>query len=124
MIHTYQTILTEKLLQIKNDLSAIATYNAQTDDWEAVPDSEDVSESEADSNIGADGVEDWNERRATLATLETEYRNITRALEKITKNNYGYCEICHDHIPEERLLANVTARTCLAHLNDEVDLPL
>ena len=64
------------------------------------------------------------ERRATLSALETEYRDIKRALQKIADGNYGTCEICGEPIEEDRLNFKPTARTCTKHMNDESQLPL
>ena len=78
--------------------------------------------SEADPNDVADRTEEYNERRATLAPLETRYRNIVRALKKIELGTYGICEVSGEVIEPERLAANPAARTCLAHLDEEVTL--
>jgi RNA polymerase-binding transcription factor DksA len=114
--------LTADLARITAELSAIARHNPTTDDWEAVPDIAELSE--ADQNTEADTVEEWNERRATLASLEIEYRDIKRALAKIAAGTYGVCEIAGEPIEPERLAFKPTARTCQAHLNEEHTLPL
>jgi RNA polymerase-binding transcription factor DksA len=78
---------------------------------------------EADENVSADRAEDWLERTATLAALETRYNSIERALEKIDNGTYGMCELCGAVIEADRLDANPGARTCKKHINDEQDLP-
>lgn len=119
-------ILIEKALrdeyaQITTDLKTIALRNEKTGDWEALP----VDEmEEADLNSEADGVEDWNERNATVTQLETTYRNIVRALKKIEHNTFGICEICEEPIAPQRLAILPTARTCAVHIDDERTLPL
>ena len=110
------------LERITSELNHIGNYNAETDDWEAVPDPTELTES--DSNSEADATEEWNERRATLSALETEYRHLKRALGKITAGTYGTCEISGEPIEIERLNILPTARTCLAHLDQESSLPL
>lgn len=119
---TFQTELEAQLLAITSELSAIAVHNHETDDWEALP--VGTESSEPDENDEADVVEDWNERRATVSVLETDYRNITRALAKIPAGNYGICEISGEPIEEARLRANPAARTCIAHREEEGNLPL
>lgn len=113
--------LEERLKTITNDLSQIAVYHAPSDDWEAIPDPTELTE--ADENSEADAVEDWNERRSTLAALETEYRNVKRALAKIANGTYGYCEVSGAPIEANRLAANPAARTCVKHMDEESTLP-
>ncbi len=122
---TDYTIIKETLesehARIVADLEVIATYNEMTSDWEATP----IDEmEEADLNNEADGVEEWNERNATVAQLETTYRNIKRALEKIATDKFGVCEICAEVILKERLVILPTARTCMVHIDDERTLSL
>lgn len=115
--HTLETLLDE----IITELETIAVYRTETDDWVAKPES---SGGEADENVEADLVEDWNERRSTLSELETRYQNIKRALKKIEDGTFGICEVSGDPIEADRLEANPAARTCKAHLEQEQDLPL
>jgi RNA polymerase-binding transcription factor DksA len=118
----FKNKLEEMLLRVTEELNLIANYEESTDNWEATPVGTEVGE--ADENSEADVVEEWNERRATVSVLETDYRNIVRALEKISAGTYGICEISGNQIEEKRLLANPTARTCVAHMNDEGSLSL
>ncbi len=108
--------------RIEEELSTMAVYNAQTDDWELLL--ENDSQFDADSNDVGDFNEAADEQIATLALLETRYRNIVRALAKVEAGTYGICEISGETIEAARLHANPAARTCLAHLNDEDLLPL
>jgi DnaK suppressor protein len=119
---TFKTTLESKLAAITSELSSIASHNPETDDWEALP--VGTESSEPDENDEADVVEEWNERRATVSVLETDYRNITRALAKIADGTYGVCEISGEPIEQARLNANPAARTCIAHKEDEGTLSL
>jgi RNA polymerase-binding transcription factor DksA len=112
----------EELIRLTKELSHIAVYEESTGDWVAVPDSEELKE--IDSNAEADGVEEWNERRATLAQLEMLYHNTKHALEKIALGTYGICEICQQPIEADRLAVIPIARTCKTHMNDERTLAL
>lgn len=114
--------LDTQLAQIISDLSSIAEQNSESGDWVAIPDTQDKSS--ADDNDEADGIEEWNERRATVAQLEITYRNIMRALQKITDGTYGVCEISGEAIEPERLAINPTARTCKAHMDEERTLSM
>lgn len=118
----FQLRLEAQLAQITSELNTIGYLNEATDNWEAKPDTEELSE--ADINNEADAVEEWNERRSTLATLETEYRDIKRALGKIINGTYGICEISGEPIEEARLEAKATARTSSKHMDEETQLPL
>ncbi len=121
-ITTQKNTLESLKAAIITELGTLAVYNAATDDWEARFDFE--NNDEADSDLLGDAAEAAEERIATLALLETRYRNIVRALEKIENGTYGICEISGEHIEPDRLHANPAARTCKAHLDDEIDLPL
>jgi DnaK suppressor protein len=107
--------------RITEELEAIATYDEASDNWEAVPDN---LSAEADINVEADAVEEWNERRATVSALETEYRDIKRALHNIVTAAFGVCEICGEPIEAARLAVKPTARTCSQHMNEESQLSL
>jgi len=118
----YKAALLLALAQVETDLQSIATKDEETGDWVAVPDATELNE--ADINSEADGVEEWNERRATTASLELMYQNTKRALSKIDAGTYGTCEICSQPIESERLEVIPTARTCKAHRDEERTLSL
>jgi RNA polymerase-binding transcription factor DksA len=118
----YKKQLESALTEIVSELTSIASHNEETGDWEAVPDAETLGN--ADDNIEADAIEDWNSRRAIVTELETRYRNINRALEKIAADTYGICEISGAPIEPERLAANPAARTNIANRDRERELPL
>ena len=121
-ISTHKTTLEALKATLIEDLSTIAAHNPTTDDWEVRTDQQAYTE--ADTNSQADSEEDADERIATLAELETRYRNIVRALHKIEAGTYGICEVSGAPIEPKRLEANPAARTCIAHMHEEADLPL
>lgn len=121
-LDTYKTALLVLQKQLTAELTTIAYYNQKTGDWEVRVD--DVINTESDSNDVADFGEEADERIATLAELETRFRNVERALKKLENNTFGVCEIGGEQIKTERLKANPAARTCTAHLEQEADLPL
>jgi RNA polymerase-binding transcription factor DksA len=114
--------LETELTKLTRELAAIAVYDRATDNWEALP--VGTESPEPDETDEADVVEEWNERRATVSVLEIEYHNVKRALSKIDNGTYGICEVSGEPIEEERLLANPTARTCIAHREEEDILSL
>ena len=103
-----------------SELETIAVQDTKTGDWVAKP---DAITGEADENVSADTTEDWNERRALVAQLETRYHNVVLALKKFEDNTFGRCEICEEVIESDRLNANSAARTCKIHLERERELP-
>lgn len=109
------------LMSLSAELATIAVHNPETDDWEAKP---EHNEESADENAAADVTEEWTERSGTVAALETEYRATKRALARIAAGTYGTCEICGEEILPARLAIKPSARTCIAHLDDEATLPL
>lgn len=121
-LQSKKSILQDLRTALVRELETLAVYHPKTDDWEARFDQEAIEE--ADNDLMSDMSEAAEERIATLALLETRYRNIVRALNKIETGTYGICEISGAPIEEDRLKANPAARTCKAHLEDEVDLPL
>lgn len=117
----FKARLETMLNEITEELKTIGIHNPENpSDWEAVPEGVDVGE--PDPNVAADRVEEWDERRALVATLETRYNNIVRALKKIEDGSYGVCEISGKEIEADRLNANPAARTNKEHMNDESEL--
>lgn len=110
----YQGRLLTMLEEITKELQSIGIHNPENpSDWIAVP--EDLDAEEPDENISADNVEEWNERTALVATLETDYNNIKATLARIENGTFGICEVCGNPIEEKRLDASPTARTCITH---------
>ena len=117
----HKTALEAERDTLRVELSQIATENPETGDWVAIPDMAELGD--ADENVEADAIETWNERRALMAQLEVRLRNVERALKKISDGEYGTCEISGEPIEPERLAANPAARTCIAHREQEAELP-
>lgn len=61
----------------------------------------------------ANEVEEYSTLLAIEHSLETKFRNINLALEKIKKGTYGKCEKCKKEIKEKRLKITPEARFCL-----------
>lgn len=121
--NTYKTKLEAQLQELLKELSLVGIHDpTNPQNWIAIPDGVDAHE--ADTDVTADVVEDWDERQALMATLETRYNDITRALEKIATGVYGVCELCGLPIEPDRLDANPAARTDKTHMDDEGSLPL
>jgi len=118
----YEHALRDSLKEVTAELGTLGIHNPNNpQDWIATP---EAAGGEADPNVVADTVEDWEERRATLSTLERRYNDLNRALAKIADGTYGICEIAGETIEAERLEANPAARTCMQHLEEEGSLPI
>ena len=103
----------KKLLE--EELEKVGRKNPDNlSDWEAVETDKDTSQ--ADENTTADNIEDYEENRAIVNTLETRYQDIESALNKIADNTYGFCQICNEAIDIERLEANPSAKSCRKHM--------
>lgn len=119
--HEYKARLETMLTELTEELAAVGILDPHNPkDWVAVPESMDTHE--ADIDLVADVVEEWDERQGLVATLEKRYNNIMRALKKIEAGTYGICEISGEPIEMERLNANPSARTNMAHMNEEETL--
>ncbi len=117
----YKERLTTALARVTEELKTLGVHDPKNKrDWLATPE-EEVAE--ADPNTAADRSEEWGERAATLAALEREYNDLTRALANIENGAYGVCEISGEAIEPDRLDANPAARTCKTHLDEEAELP-
>ncbi len=44
-------------------------------------------------------------------------REVDAALERFESGTYGICEVCHDTVEADRLIANPLERFCIDHLN-------
>lgn len=113
----YKTRLDEMLKEITEELKTIGIHNPEVEaDWIAVP--EDINVKAADPNDAADKVEEWNERRALVATLETRYNNIKKGIARIEDGSFGTCGVCGNEIEPDRLEANPVSQTCKAHIEE------
>ena len=66
-----------------------------------------------DKEEEADDATEFDNLIALEHSLELKLRDITLALEKIEKDNYGVCENCNKNIEEKRLLAYPEAKLCM-----------
>lgn len=62
---------------------------------------------------GADEVEEYSVLLSVKESLEKKLANIEKALEKIKKGKYGFCEKCGKEISKEKLKACPETRFCL-----------
>ncbi len=83
-------------------------------DWQA--DQDNLNVTNADKNELADQIESYESNTAILKQLEIQLNDVKLALEKIENGTYGTCEVGGEPIPEDRLEAIPSARTCIEHI--------
>lgn len=107
--------LENELKLVEAELASIGTKDNSNpiDPWNAVE--TEIDSDHADDNDVADNLESFSENRAVVDNLKIQYESIKAALEKIKKGTYGKCEVGGEDIPEKRLEANPSARTCIEH---------
>lgn len=110
----------ERLLLEKTELEAeLARHGRSVDgDWQATPPGADNDD--ADFNVAANDVEEFETGIAILSELEARLVEVVSALAKIEANDgtYGVCETGGEEIEMARLVANPAAKTCKEHMND------
>ena len=115
----FKTELEEEKTKLEGELESVGRRNPNNPkDWE--PTQGDAPSGGADRNEGADGIEQYEEHAAILKQLETRYNNVLLALKKLDEGGFGICEVSGGEIESDRLEANPAARTCKAHMNDEL----
>ncbi len=119
-IHNFKDRLSEEKKTLETELEKIGQKNPSNKaDWEARPDATDISP--ADKNEMADHIESYEDNTAILKELEARFNNVTLALQKIKDGTFGICEIGKEQIEAKRLEANPAARTCVKHINDDLE---
>jgi RNA polymerase-binding transcription factor DksA len=113
-VDIFKEKLEKELALVEEELSKVGRKNPDNaEDWE--PTATEIDSDHADDNDVADNQESFAENVAVLDKLETQYNEIKNALKKIDAGTYGICEVSGEQIPEERLMANPSARTMIEH---------
>ena len=111
--------LEEERALLEKELKTVGRRNPNNPkDWEPIQG--DATSGGSDRNEGADGIEQYEENTAILKELETRYNNVIRAIAKLDGGGFGICEIGGKEIELDRLEANPAARTCKAHIDEEL----
>jgi len=111
--------LEEKLIEEKTTLIEELTSIAQQDpdnpaNWQPLGDGA-KSQTSADPNKRADNIEDYEVHSAIVNNLEARLLKVNNAIDNIKSESYGICSECSKEIPEDRLMANPAATTCVNH---------
>lgn len=103
--------LEEKSRQLTEELSRFAVKDKNVpDDWDTkFPQIEGANLEES-----ANEVSQYATNLHVEFSLETQLRDVRRALERIDKGTYGACEACGKEIKEDRLLAAPETARCAA----------
>lgn len=111
----FKSRLNEEKTKLESELKTVASKDPNNPtNWDAVLRN---GGAEADDNVAADAIEDYDENLAITNSLEARYADVVGALERIEKGNYGVCQVCSKEIESDRLEANPAAKTCKEHLN-------
>ncbi len=110
----YEQKLIEEKNRLTEKLRSIAKRDEHTGEWQAQ--SSDVTEHDADANDNADRFEDFEEKSSLIIPLEKQLHEVENALARIAAGTYGHCVVCGNEIEQERLDANLSAETCLKHM--------
>ena len=114
----YKGKLEEELKVVEKELKEVAVKTSKNPNngWEAsITKETDMGADRADVNEVADEIESFEENTAIFSKLDAQYNDIKTALDKIKNGTYGKCEVGGEDIPEDRLEANPSARTCIEH---------
>jgi RNA polymerase-binding transcription factor DksA len=115
----YARTLEKERDMLEQQLDKLGVRADGDDEWTPkVPSDLDINTAD-ESEIG-DLSEETQIDEIVLEELETRYQHIVHALKKIDDGTYGICEVSGQPIEKDRLDANPAARTCKAHLNDEL----
>jgi sigma-B regulation protein RsbU (phosphoserine phosphatase) len=69
-------------------------------------------------NLRKDRLNSVIEQMPAQSNLIGLLKQVDRALEKINNGTYGICEVCHDHVEEERLFIDPLVSVCLGCLDE------
>lgn len=113
----FKVMLEKELKTLETELKSVGHINpSNPKDWE--PSSGEVDVNASDSADIADNIESYESNTAILKPLERQYNDVKLALDKIEKGTYGICEVSGETIEIDRLEANPSARTSVAHMKE------
>ena len=116
-LHFKAKLEKEKKL-LEEELGTVAKINPENPEhWDASP---AIEVDSADDNEVADKMEELESNEAIIEQLEPQLKEVKAALARIEEGTYGVCEVSGEAIEPERLEANPSARTCIAHMNDKL----
>ncbi|MBX4198851.1 TraR/DksA C4-type zinc finger protein [Candidatus Parcubacteria bacterium] len=115
-IEHFKAKLEEEQARLEQELSRVARKNP-TNPSEWIPMPNEHEGSQADENVVADAIEEYEDNAAIASALEKRLNDVRSGLDKMKHNVFGICQICKKEIEQDRLEANPAARTCKEHIN-------
>lgn len=106
------TGLEAELAALQEELGEHGTKE-DSGEWEATSKSEGE---EADATDAADNIEELITNVPLIGELKIREREVKAALARIEAGTYGRCEVGGEPIELDRLEANPSAATCIAHV--------
>lgn len=113
MNKAFEKEMAENLLQeeqrLRAELAEFATQNPKnTDDYDAkFPNMGDKEDENAEE------VATYTTNLTLERTLESSFRDIESAIERLKKGTYGICKYCNKEIDEKRLRARPASSSCI-----------
>lgn len=116
MINTnlYKTLLETERDELLNNLKGGALLDTTTGEFNTVS---DTSETEADDLDLDNRNEEFEKDSAINEVMSLRLKDVEEALARIENGTYGICVVSGEPIEEERLMADPTAKTSIAHIN-------
>jgi RNA polymerase-binding transcription factor DksA len=120
-IEYYKNVLEHERALLEEEMRSVGAKE-DGEVWEVKDPALDIAPS--DENELADKAEEMQTSAGILENLSAQHLLVMHALKKLESGTFGVCEVCGALIEEERLSVNPSARTCLAHVDEEDTLPL
>jgi len=115
-IEHYKDLLLAEKKRLLEELPSVGRVNPENpEDWHGTP-GDTVAETE-DENSLADKLEEFEERSAVEAELESQLILVNDALERIEGGTFGICKVGGEEIESDRLEVNPSAETCKKHMS-------
>jgi len=120
-LNKFRNILETEKNRLEGELEKVGKRNPDIKgDW--VVEIPDLNAGVSDENDLSDIYEELENKNALGDNLEESLVLVNKALERVKRETYGFCEICKKPIDGKRLEAYPAATTCVKHTkNNSVD---
>lgn len=110
LIEKFKEKLEEEKIAIQKELGSFAKEDKNLkNNWNTRYPNHQVGTMEEE----ADEVQEYDNLLSLEHNLELRLKDVNLALEKISKGEYGICQMCGKEIEEERLMALPEAKLCI-----------
>ena len=109
-----KSVLLDMKKQLESDLSDVTQKDPQhpgqlSAAYNTGAESADTSEDDVSEKVSA-----YADEVSLMGELETQLRDVQKALEAIAKNTYGICKYCGKDIDAKRLEARPSSSSCIS----------